>query len=150
MQGNSPTLRRPFADRSLTFRRPFANLFCQPLCSLLTFPCFEALVQKPRLMTSWQLFRNQEKGVLAKGVSVESSVTAKAAKNIQGYWPQQFIWGLKSAHSQERRTFCRSPLLKTSFSQEWPRQTKPKKGQFMNFSQGHSGTKVQCESCLFS
>ena len=25
-----------------------------------------------------------------------------------------------------------------------------KKGQFMNFSQGHSGTKVQCESCLFS
>ena len=24
------------------------------------------------------------------------------------------------------------------------------KGQFMNFSQGHSGTKVQCESCLFS
>ena len=34
--------------------------------------------------------------------------------------------------------------------QEWPRQTKPKKGQFMNFSRGHSGTKVQCESCLFS
>ena len=34
--------------------------------------------------------------------------------------------------------------------QEWPRQTKPKKGQFMNFSQGHSGTKVQCESCLLS
>ena len=32
---------------------------------------------------------------------------------------------------------------------KWPRQTKPKKGQFMNFSQGHSGTKVQCESCLF-
>ena len=36
-----------------------------------------------------------------------------------------------------------------ALSQEWPRQTKPKKGQFMNFSQGHSGTKVQCESCLF-
>ena len=34
--------------------------------------------------------------------------------------------------------------------QEWPRQTKPKKGQFMNFSQGHFGTEVQCESCLFS
>ena len=34
---------------------------------------------------------------------------------------------------------------------EWPRQTKPKKGQFMNFSQGHSGTKSSiCESCLFS
>ena len=25
-----------------------------------------------------------------------------------------------------------------------------KKGQFMNFSQGHSGTKAQSESCLFS
>ena len=37
-----------------------------------------------------------------------------------------------------------------SLGQEWPRQTKPKKGQFMNFSQGHSGAKVQCESCLFS
>ena len=27
--------------------------------------------------------------------------------------------------------------------QEWPRQTKPKKGQFMNFPQGRSGTKVR-------
>ena len=33
--------------------------------------------------------------------------------------------------------------------QEWPRQTKPKKGQLINFSRGHSATKVQCESCLF-
>ena len=30
------------------------------------------------------------------------------------------------------------------------RQTKPKKGQFMKISQGHSGRKGQCESCLFS
>ena len=36
-----------------------------------------------------------------------------------------------------------SPDCFSSF-QEWPRQTKPKKGQFMNFSQGHSGTKVRC------
>ena len=35
-------------------------------------------------------------------------------------------------------------------NQEWPRQTKPKIAQFMNFSQGRSGTKIQCESCLFS
>ena len=34
-------------------------------------------------------------------------------------------------------------------SQEWPRQTKPEKGRFMNFSQGHSGTEAQCESCFF-
>ena len=44
----------------------------------------------------------------------------------------------------------RMQILTLPFFQEWPRQTKPKKGQFMNFSQGHSGTKVQCESCLFS
>ena len=51
---------------------------------------------------------------------------------------------LRSRHSNQepKRTH------KSKCSQEWPRQTKPKKGQFMNFSQGHSGTKVQCESCL--
>ena len=43
-----------------------------------------------------------------------------------------------------------SQWLRSYNNQEWPRQTKPKKGQFMNFSQGRSGTKVQCESCLFS
>ena len=31
-----------------------------------------------------------------------------------------------------------------------PRQTKPKKDQFMNFSRGQSGTKVRCESRMFS
>ena len=36
------------------------------------------------------------------------------------------------------------------YIQESPRQTKPKKGQLVNFSQGHSGTKVHCGSCLFS
>ena len=41
-------------------------------------------------------------------------------------------------------------IYSTRHSQESPRQTKPKKGQFMNFAQGHSGTKAQCESCLFS
>ena len=38
------------------------------------------------------------------------------------------------------------PILPAGYpdeSQEWPRQTKPKKGQFTNFSQGHSGTKVR-------
>ena len=34
--------------------------------------------------------------------------------------------------------------------QESPRQTKPRKGQFMNSSRGHSRTEVQCESCLLS
>ena len=43
-----------------------------------------------------------------------------------------------------------SVALSYSVGQEWPRQTKPKKGQLINFLQSHSGTKVQCESCLFS
>ena len=34
-------------------------------------------------------------------------------------------------------------------NQESSRQTKPKKGKFMNFSRGQIGTKVRCESCLF-
>ena len=43
---------------------------------------------------------------------------------------------------------CENPQIapKPRFSkldQEWPWQTKPKKGQFMNFSQVHSGTKVR-------
>ena len=57
--------------------------------------------------------------------------------------------------SQGRGEHTIRPSPKVGFSpspslQESPRQTKPKKGQLMNFSQGHSGTKVQCESCLFS
>ena len=35
-------------------------------------------------------------------------------------------------------------------NQERPRQTKPKKGQFINFSWGQTGTKARCESRLFS
>ena len=42
----------------------------------------------PKMFKDTKL-RNQEKGVLAIGVSVESSVTAKETKNTQGYWPQQ-------------------------------------------------------------
>ena len=35
------------------------------------------------------------------------------------------------------------------YNQEWPRQTKPKKGQFMKFSQGHSGTKFNVNRACF-
>ena len=34
-------------------------------------------------------------------------------------------------------------------NQEWPRQTKPKKGQFMNFSRGHSRTKFNVNRACF-
>ena len=39
-------------------------------------------------------FRNQEKGVIAKGVSAESSVTPKETKNVQGCWTAK-----RDAHS---------------------------------------------------
>ena len=35
--------------------------------------------------------RNQEKGILAKGVSAESSVTPKKPNNTQGHWAQRYI-----------------------------------------------------------
>ena len=59
---------------------------------------------------------------------------------------------LAAIFAPRHQSVSQGPLgLHSRPSQEWPRQTKPKKGQFMNFSRGHSGTKVQiCESCLFS
>ena len=61
--------------------------------------------------TFLQRIRNQEKGVLAKGVSAECNVTAKETKTTQGYWPQQYIWH-SERHSQERRTFLQKPPSK--------------------------------------
>ena len=45
--------------------------------------------------------------------------------------------------SEKAVFFCGFTIERGSEHQEWPRQTKPKKGQFMNFSHGHSGTKVR-------
>ena len=70
-----------------------------------------------RLSTSGQkgsnsyFLRNQEKGVLAKGVSAESSVTLKETKRSRGYWAQQHVWH-SERHSQERRTFLQKPPSK--------------------------------------
>ena len=48
-------------------------------------------------------------------------------------------------------TVSESAVPDTQLSEFRSGPGKPKKkGQFMNFSQGRSGTKVQCESCLFS
>ena len=60
-------------------------------------------------------FWKQEKGVLAKGVSADSSVTAKETKNTQRYWPQQYLWR-SVRHSQERRTFLQQPPSKNPLS----------------------------------
>ena len=53
------------------------------------------------------------------------------------------LWKLSQTVSHYR---CRCSLEFQSFSTA---ETKPKRGQFTNFSHGYSETKVQCESCLF-
>ena len=80
-------------------------------------------------------------GIVTPSRDTFSRATLKGT-NLKGQMP---ICGLL----QVPVVFC-GFHRKSSVFQESPRQTKPKKGQFMNFSQGHSGTKVQCESCLFS
>ena len=55
--------------------------------------------------------RNQEKGVLAKGVSTESRVTPKDTNNTRGHWAQQYIWH-SQRHGQERRASLQKPPSK--------------------------------------
>ena len=50
------------------------------------------------------LLKSQEKGVLAKGACVESTVTAKEAKSTQGHRAQQYIW-----QSREADMFAKKP-----------------------------------------
>ena len=52
--------------------------------------------------------RDQEKGVLAKGASAESSVTRKRTRNTQGNPTQQHI-SHSQRHSQDRRAFLQKP-----------------------------------------
>ena len=52
---------------------------------------------------------NQRKGVLAKGVSAESSLASKESNHTPKYWAQQYIWHSKR-HSQERGTFRKKNL----------------------------------------
>ena len=59
-------------------------------------------------------FRNQEKGVLAGGISAKSNVAPKT-KDRQGYWARQHIWH-SVRHSQERRTFLQKPPSNKTFS----------------------------------
>ena len=55
------------------------------------------------------LLRNQEKGVLAKGVSVESSVMAKETNNTQAYWPNS-TFGTQSATAKRGVHFAKTPF----------------------------------------
>ena len=98
-----------------------------------------------------------DKNLAAMGPGILSSIGVGVWRTAPEAFPdsnttldtfQSAIKSLESRHSLE--SLENGLFRKDPFSQEWPRQTKPKKGQFMNFSQGHSGTKVQCESGLFS
>ena len=85
---------------------PFLNsVFCsgQPTVALQAIVAFQSLryiIHEPFLglfrlgcrgvpVAGKLTIRSQEKGVLAKGVSAESSGTPKATNNTQGYWAQQ-------------------------------------------------------------
>ena len=54
-----------------------------------------------------ETLRNQEKGVLAEGVSVESSVTAKETKNSQEIGPSS-TFGTQSTTAKRGITFCKN------------------------------------------
>ena len=86
----------------------------------------------------------------------KSKETQKQGKEGQGpFWT---LFGLFQGSGPEGPGDHCTRLGGSQFSREAERYAmtpfrsgpgKPKKGQFINFSQGHSGTKVQCESCLF-
>ena len=61
------------------------------------------------------IVRSQEKGVLAKGVSGEPSVTPRRRKNIKDIGPS-IAFGAQSATSKRGVHSCKNPLLKIPFS----------------------------------
>ena len=65
---------------------------------------------KPR-----SLLRNQDKRVLAKGVSAESRVTPKETKNARGIVPSS-TFGTHSVTANRGAHFCENLLQKTPFS----------------------------------
>ena len=98
------------------------------------------------------LSKNQRKGhKRKKRQRKQKTLSAFSLLTSQDFWV--FLSCLSEHSGFLHSNICAENTAiagKLKNNQEWPRQTKPKKGQFMNFSQGHSGTKVQCESCLFS
>ena len=81
--------------------------------------------------------------------SCNESVSGRERKISPKFSDQSSHRVLQGAPPRGRQLYFTFQVLQTLYSnQEW--QTKPNKGQFMNFPGGHSGTKVQCESCLLS
>ena len=90
-------------DSFRTFFRHSLFLGCPTICPLqlyVSLVCYDTLVAR--------IARNQDKGVLATGVSAASSVMRKTTKTTQGYWSQKYIWH-SGHHSQERCTHLQNP-----------------------------------------
>ena len=79
-----------------------------------SFDILRELLPVPCVPNVLPTVKNQEKGVVAKGVSEESSVTPKN-KNTLKHWTQQDIWH-SERHSQGKRTFLQKPPSKNPLS----------------------------------
>ena len=98
------------------------------------------------LRVGWGVFHVKGVGAKKFGMSLET-------KEIKHFWREirDFAGIFRRRPKSLRKKVCVQFLAPYKYLiQESPRQTKPKKGQFMNFSRGQTGTKFQCESRLFS
>ena len=61
------------------------------------------------------LLRSQEKGILAKGVSAESTVTPKQTKHTQGYWAPAAHLALRAPQLKEVHMSATTPFQNPPF-----------------------------------
>ena len=69
--------------------------------------------------------------------------------NCQNLREQQNVYHPQDCTGDVHHCFCGGGARIVGFDQEWPRQTKPKKGQLTNFPQGHSRTKFNVNRACF-
>ena len=146
-------------SRSATASSDVGNL---DACSMLFSVCMVVSVScvNPHFCAGFYIFQSvqiREKrlscSLLQQIVGISHSVAGLGQAGGRG--PRQRK-GRTRTSAQRRASILRQVRPPPSFAcchviQEWPRQTKPKKGQLMNFSQGAFRNKSSiCESCLFS
>ena len=97
---------------------------------------------KPTPRSSWTCPSKREH---LHELSLQFPELAQTSQKFLGHFQRTSLTvDLKSTPYRFPRSSPGIPRKKNpNFFQEWPRQTKPKKGRLMNFSQGHSGTKVR-------
>ena len=135
------------------FGRPFSHFFapfaCCHLAAAISFSMvFTAGYQAQKFRMPWW---SEFAGAIGLGCN-ESTSPLQMQRNRPVKQPFRICRKLNimaATHTVVAGTLTELNSCRALFRSA-PRQTKAKKGQFMNFSQGHSGTKVQCEPCLFS